>query len=159
MNRKGTASIEFVLALPIMFALMFGGMEAGHFFWTQHKLVKAVRDGARFATRIEVEDLCNGGTAVMSAALEDEIQNVTATGQIAAGGLPKVPGWSPNDVDVTIGCQAFVDTGIYSDLGAAGPMVSISSGMVTYPSILAALGFLDSNYRLSAQSSAAVMGI
>lgn len=153
-NRVGTAAAEFVLTLPMMLALLFGAMEAGHFFWTQHKIVKSVRDGARFASRLDVESVCAGDTTLLT-----EIRNVTATGQFADGGRPKVPGWDPVGVVVTIECDEFVDTGIYSDLGEGGPMVRVSSGPVTYPSILGGLGFIDDTINLSAQSSAAVVGI
>lgn len=158
-NRKGTAATEFALALPMMFALMFVGMEAGHFFWTQHKLVKATRDGARFASRANVEDLCNGNATAIKPALEQQIRNITVTGQVASGGRPKVPGWAPDDVVITVGCQRFVATGIYTDLGTAGPLVTVSTGGVAYPSILDGLGVLNTGISMSAESSAAVMGI
>ena len=153
-NRAGAAAAEFVLTLPLMLALLFGSMEAGHFFWTQHKIVKSVRDGARFASRLDVTRLCAGDATLVS-----EIQNVTATGQLAAGGTPKVPGWKPATVNVAISCNSFVDTGIYTDLGARGPLVTVSSGAVGYPSILGGLGFLNNTLNLSARSSAAVVGI
>jgi Flp pilus assembly protein TadG len=158
-DRRGSAAIEFALSLPMMLALMFVGMEAGHFFWTEHKLVKAVRDGARFAARSQVDDLCNGGTAAIEPTLATEIRNLTATGQVADGGGPKVPGWNADDVTITVGCQQFVATGIYTDLGTNGPLITVSSGAVTYPSILNGLGVLDDAIVLSAESSAAVMGI
>ncbi|MEE4316864.1 MAG: TadE/TadG family type IV pilus assembly protein [Erythrobacter sp.] len=154
-DRLGSAAAEFVLTLPLMLALLFGAMEAGHFFWTQHKIVKSVRDGARFASRLEVERLC----PTADAALVEQIRNVTATGQFVAGGTSKVPGWQPATVDVAISCRSFVDTGIYSDLGEAGPLVTVSSGPVAYPSILGTLGFIDDTISLSAQSSAAVVGL
>lgn len=154
-DTRGAAASEFVLCLPIMFALMFGAMEAGHFFWTQHKIVKSVRDGARYATRLDLADLC----PAVDTGVATDIRNITATGQVTAGGVPKVPGWNPADINVEIACDSFVDTGIYADLGERGPLVTVSSGAVQYPSILAALGFIDNSYHLSAQSSAAVMGI
>ena len=88
-DRRGSAAAEFALALPMMLALLFGGFEAGHFFWTEHKLVKAVRDGARFASRLPVDDLCNGPTDVMSSDTEALIQNVTATGKTVADAQAK----------------------------------------------------------------------
>jgi len=153
-NRGGTAATEFALMLPLMLALIFGSMEAGHFFWTQHKIVKSVRDGARFASRLDVERLCAGDAALLT-----EIRNVTATGQFAAGGTPKVPGWDPANVVATPDCEQFVDTGIYADLGGKGPLITVDSGPVAYPSILSGLGFIDDTVNLSAKSSAAVMGI
>jgi hypothetical protein len=157
-NERGAAAVEFALCLPMMMALMFGSFEAGHFFWTEHKLVKAVRDGARYASRLKVEDLCDGASEVMSSDTEDLIQNVTATGMLS-GGSPKVPGWDPDDVTVTVGCQSFVATGIYTGLGEAAPMVTVSTGGVTYPSLFAGLGFINSNIQMNAEASAAVVGI
>ncbi len=159
LDTRATAATEFALALPMMLALLFGSMEAGHFFWTEHKLVKSVRDGARFASRIDVRDLCNGSTSILSASLETEIKNLTVTGNIAGTGPAKVPGWMPNDVQVTVGCEAFVATGIYTDLNAPGPLVTVSSGTVNYPSILNGLGVIDDTIDIGAQSSAAVSGI
>ena len=153
-NKSGAAAAEFVLALPIMLALMFDAMEAGHIFWTQHKIIKSVHDDACFASRLDVGLLCAGDAQTLT-----NIRNVTATGQVAAGGLPKVPGWNPANVNVTVSCDSFVDTGIYSDLGERGPLVTVSSAAVPYPSILASLGFIDGSFNLSAQSSSAVMGI
>lgn len=159
LDRKASAATEFALSLPMMLALLFGGMEAGHFFWTEHKLVKSVRDGARYATRLDVNSLCNGSTSIISTDLEDDIKNITVTGRIDGGGAPKVPGWTAADVQVTVGCEAFVDTGIYTDLGAAGPLVTVSSGAVSYPSILNGLGVINDTVQISAESSAAVAGI
>lgn len=161
-NRIGTAATEFALALPMMLALLFGAMEAGHFFWTQHKIVKSVRDGARFASRLSVDQLCpppvGGAPSQPDATRVTEIKNVTATGQFD-GGTPKVPGWNPANVVVKPACGQFVDTGIYSDLGGQGPLVTVDSGPVIYPSILGGLGFIDNSLTLSAQSSTAVIGI
>ena len=40
-DERGSPSAEFALILPALVALMFGSFEAGNFFWTQHKLIKA----------------------------------------------------------------------------------------------------------------------
>lgn len=158
-DRRASAAVEFALSLPMMLALLFVGMEAGHFFWTEHKLVKAVRDGARFAARAEVEDLCDGATEAVDTTLATEIRNLTATGQVADGGTSKVPGWDADDVTIDVGCQQFLATGIYTDLGTNGPLITISSGAVAYPAILNSLGVLTNSITISAESSAAVMGI
>ncbi len=161
-DRRGSAAVEFVLSLPMMLALLFVGMEAGHFFWTEHKLVKAVRDGARFAARSEIDLLCNDdGSINIDADLATAIRNVTATGQVADGGTSKVPGWDADDVVIDMGanCRQFLATGIYTDLGHAGPLITVSSGAVAYPAILNSLGVLTNSITISAESSAAVMGI
>lgn len=159
-DRNGTAGAEMALVLPMLLVLMFGSFEAGHFFWTEHKLIKAVRDGARYASRLSVSDLCSGATNVMSTATEDNIQLITATGQLSdADALPLVPGWQASNVNVTVTCQGFVDTGIYTDLGGAGPVVTVSSGDVDYPSFFEQLGVIDSSYKMSAKESAPVTGL
>lgn len=170
-DTRASASVEFVLALPMMLALLFVALEAGHFFWTEHKLVMAVRDGARFASRARIEDVCaisSSGvlTNNLSSALRTDIQNITVHGQLLATGqqastLPaaKVPGWTPANVVVTPGCGSFVSTGIYDDLGGASALVTVSSGAVRYPSILNGLGVLDRSFFIQADASAAVMGI
>jgi Flp pilus assembly protein TadG len=157
---KASASVEFALMVPLLVVLLFGGAEAGHFVWTQHKLVEAVRDGARFASRLPVYDVCDGNSSVISSTLEDQIKLLTRTGQIyATNAQPAVPGWTDTQVTVTISCEAFVDTGIYSDLGGAGPVVTVAASGVGYPWLFNGLGFAGNNFTLSAKSNAAVIGI
>jgi Flp pilus assembly protein TadG len=168
---KATASTEFALMVPMLVILLFGGAEAGHFVWTQHKLTEAVRDGARFASRLPVagtDGVCDGATAQLSTADEDNIKLITRTGQLAnTGARPVVPGWTAAQVTVTVTCDAFVDTGIYSDLGDndasgandAGPMVTVRATNVTYPSLFNGLAVLGGGISLNAQSNAAVIGI
>lgn len=158
-----SASVEFALMVPMLVILLFGGSEAGHFVWTQHKLVEAVRDGARYASRLPVvgfEGVCDGASETISTDQVDRIKLVTRTGQLAAAGAqPVVPGWTDAQVTVTVTCQAFVDTGIYSDLGEAGPVVTVSASGVSYPSLFRGLAGLSGAINLSARSSAAVIGI
>lgn len=161
---SGSPSVEFALILPAMLVLMFGGMEAGHFAWTQHKLVKAVREGARYASRLPVEQYCAGATAQFDTDAETNIKAVTVTGSLpAAGGEasgpPAVPGLTPAKVTVTPVCVAFVDTGIYSELGNAGPIVTVAASGVPYPSLFEQLGVIDGSFTLAARSSAAVIGL
>lgn len=161
---RGSPSVEFALILPAMLVLMFGGMEAGHFAWTEHKLIKAVREGARFASRLPVEQYCDGATAQFDTAAEDNIKAVTITGSLPAAegessGPPAVPGLTAAKITVTPVCVAFVDTGIYSELGNAGPIVTVTASNVPYPSLFEQLGVIDGSFTLAARSSAAVIGL
>lgn len=157
-DRRASAGVEMVLLLPILLVLMFGSLELGHYFYLEHKLVKAVRDGARYASRQSVDDMCNGATAKTDRVAD--IQRITATGQLASSTAPAlVYGWTTSNVIVTIGCQQFVNTGIYTDLAANGPLVTVDSGNVNYPSIFGALGIIDTTFSIRAKSSAAVSGI
>lgn len=157
---SGAAAAEMVLVLPMLLALMFGGFEAGNFVWTQHKLVEGVRDGARYAARMNINDVCGGD----STATQAKVRLITRTGQVAnASAPPRVPGWADNLVTVTFNCNAFVSTGIYTDLGdtagPAGPIVTVAATNVPYPSLFQRLGYLDGSIRLSAKSNAAVTGL
>jgi Flp pilus assembly protein TadG len=161
LQSTATASVEFALLVPMLVILLFGGSEAGHFVWTQHKLVEAVRDGARYASRLPVQDVCDGASSIIAGtAAEDNVKLVTRTGQLASiNAKPVVPGFTAAQVDVEINCQDFVDTGIYTDLGGAGPVVTVRASGVGYPMLFGGLGFVGSGFTLSASSNAAVIGI
>jgi len=169
LRESGTASVEFALMLPMLLVLLFGGMEAGHFVWTQHKLTEAVRDGARFAARIPIREVCEGNTEVMSGDLKDRVRLLTRTGQIAnTGANPKVPGWTAAQVDVEPNCGAYVTTGLYAEYAAeyggdGGPVIVVSASDVAYPWMFGALGAMMSgiapNVRLSAMSISPGIGL
>lgn len=161
-DAKGTAGAEFALMLPFLLVLMFGTFELGHFFWTQHKLAEAVRDGVRYAARFKVEDVCTGATSSVTTAEVDKIKLMTRTGQLTNNvATPKVPGWAAANVTVTYSCQAFVSTGIYNDLGTGGaaPIVTVAATNVPYPSLLERLGLIASTVNMNARSSGPVIGI
>jgi Flp pilus assembly protein TadG len=159
-DQRGGASVEMALMVPLLVVLLFGGFEAGHFVWTQHKLAEAVRDGARFASRLSINDLCDGSSSAMTSATEDEIKLLTRTGQLAStSAIAKVPGWTDAEVEVSVSCEAFVDTGIYTELGAAGAVVTVTADDVTYPSLFNSLGIIDTTFELSAKSNAPVIGL
>jgi Flp pilus assembly pilin Flp len=150
----GTASVEFALIAPLMIVLIFAGAEGGHFVWTQHKLADAVRDGARYASRLEVDKVCDGATSVLADDELANIKNVTRFGRVDGAGLPVVPGWADSEVVVEVSCQSFVSTGIYESFGEAGPVVTVRAVGVTYPSFV-----ITSNVPLFARSNAAVIGL
>ncbi|WAT16710.1 pilus assembly protein [Aurantiacibacter sp. MUD11] len=159
MDAKGAAAAEMALILPVVMALLFGGFEIGHFIWNQHKLTEAVRNGARFASRLPIEDFCIGGSPVMSGATQADIKRVTRTGQLGAGGVTAIPGWVDEELSVQVDCAAFVDTGIYSDLDTAGPIVTVEAHGVGYPSLFGRVGVIDPGITMTARSSAAVTGL
>jgi Flp pilus assembly protein TadG len=159
-DQRGSAATEMALILPLLLVLLFGGFEGGHFLWTQHKLVEGVRDGVRFASRQEVLQVCDGATPIISAGKVAQIKLLTRTGQIDnASAVARVPGWTDAQVNVVISCQAFVDTGIYNNLGGAGPVVTVTANGVRYPSLFRQLGLIDPTILMRARSSAAVVGI
>lgn len=162
-DTNGASAAEMALILPLLLVLMFGPFELANYFWTEHKVVKGVRDGARFASRLGfVNYTCSDLT---NATLETQVQEVTRTGRIS-GGTATITDWENEDVVVEVSCadaaldgsgDAVVRTGIYTGMDNA-PIVTVST-TVTYTSLFQTLGFNTTGLTVSATSQAAVMGI
>lgn len=174
-HRNGSAAAELALVLPMMLILMFGSLELGNLFLDEHALSKQVRDGARFAARLELSNTfdCPGGDIFEDDDAEAQIINVTKEGVVSGSGNPRwtgywdrtCPGRSVVDVDVRCVPKDQIDTadtgntGLYSSLpGDQIPVVKVS-GAVKYRSILAAIGFDATNVCLKAESEAAMAGL
>lgn len=156
---RATAAAETLLVLPVIFSLLFGAFELGNYFLTEHKVVKAVRDGARYAARQPWSDY---SSCTPSSTLRDRTRNVTRTGQITSGGTPRVDTWTdPNSITVSATCDT---TGTYSNSGIYGtstigtPVVTVAA-TVPYTPLLAQLGLANVSLGLNARSHAAVTGI
>lgn len=164
------------LMVPLLVTLMFGSFELSNYFWTEHKVVKGVRDGARFAGRLgfvnfecptddgDPDTPPDTGTGNLSSVLETQIQEVTRTGVIS-GGTATVADWANADVSIAVSCpdaaldasgDSSVTTGIYKNLDNA-PIVTVST-TVGYTSLFETLGFDATELDVSASSQAAVMG-
>jgi Flp pilus assembly protein TadG len=167
------------LVTPLLLALLFGSVELGNFFLSEHALAKQVRDGARFAARLPLKDTYNCSadptTVFADADASTQIVNVTETGAVSGTGFPR---WTPAywnrtcgtetaTVTVTIRCvpKADIDTedngftGLYTALDGDIPVAKVA-GRVRYQSVLSALGFTGAtNICLRADSEAAVQGI
>lgn len=157
-DNNGAAAAEMALIVPLLSILMFGSFEMGNFFWNEHRVVKAVRDGARFAGRQPFAKFACGSASLADAALETQIKNLTRTGTVDGTGAAKVYGWANTHVTVSVDCPATaLNTGIYSGLANA-PRVTVST-TIPYRSILQNLGFNTTGLNLRAQAQAAVMGL
>ena len=154
-DKRGVAAAEMALIIPLLTVLMLGSFETGHFFWNQHKVVKSVRDAARYAGRQKFSAYsCSDVTDTL---LKPKIINLARTGQIS-GGKTNVMGWIAADVTVRVSCDPSTTTGIYKgEIGGAKRVRVIA--VVTYPSLFNSLGVIDSSFKVSAQAQAAVMGI
>lgn len=172
LDQTGASATEFALLLPLLIILLFGGSESAHFVWTQHKLAEAVRDGARYASRLQIDKVCDGPTDVLTNGDHPEehaqVILITRTGQLAnPSALAVVPRWTSGQVSVAVNCESFVvdpevdgGQGIYTDLGTRGPVVTVSAANVPYPSLFNGLGGgLSGLVNLNAKSSAAVIGL
>ena len=159
-HRGGSAAAEMALVMPLLLVLAFGCFELGNYFWSNHIVGKAVRDGARYAARQPFVKL-GCGPSVTDAATETNIKNVTRTGTIA-GGNARVRGWDNTEVTVTVECQSTPSGlyvgGIYSGLDGGGRTVTVSAA-VLYPTFFARIGFNSASLTVNGRSQAAVMGI
>lgn len=174
-DTRGSSAAEMALVTPLLLAVLFGSVELGNLFMDEHVLEKQLRDGARFASRLEINSAYScPGTVFQDPNATDKIINVTKNAAVTGSGNPRwtnywtrtCPGQAQT-VTVSIRCvdkdQIDTDdtgnTGIYTGLaGTTIPVVKVS-GAVKYRSVLASLGFDAANVCLYADSEAAVQGI
>ena len=152
------------LILPLALILIFTTMEGGYYLQTEHKAVKYVREGARYAARqkLDLYD-CSGTGAYDSSAANastklNEIKNVTLTGY-PTGGTARIEGWTAGNINVTVSCNAGYASGLYREVdGDKAPTVTVWTRF-DYSPILGKLGFDATKVDVVAQSQAAVMGL
>jgi Flp pilus assembly protein TadG len=155
-DTRGTAAAELALLLPLLVLLLMGTFEGGFFLWSEHKVVKGVRDGARYAARQDFGDYDCSDNSIDSTVV-DNVKNLTRTGTADGTGSAGVPGWVSDDVTVTLSCDGTTATGIYAALGTA-PRVTVAAS-VPYPSLFGVLGFDTTSLHLNAKAQSAVMGL
>jgi hypothetical protein len=160
-DRSASAAAEMALVTPLLIVIMFGSMELGKYFWDEHLVVKAVRDGARFAARQNFADMPCGGPA----AKETEIKNLVRFGNTTAAGQPRLYYWTDNaTIFVTITCYANAGVGgarVYDGIYTARanvPVVRVRAE-VPYTPIVGSIGFEAGGLTLNAYSESTVMGI
>lgn len=162
LDRRGTAAAEMALVTPLLVGLMFGSLELGKYFWDEHLVVKAVRDGARYSTRQSFASMPCGGTA----ANESQIQNVVRFGKpvVTVADKPLLYYWTnPATITVTIDCYdnagvngARIYDGVYTGR-ATVPRVTVRAS-VPYSPLVGVLGIRTGLY-LNASSQATVFGL
>lgn len=167
----GSAAAEMALVTPLLLTLIFGSFELGNYFLDNHVVSKAVRDGARYASRQSLTnypctavatDIAPGGNVVSST------QNLVRTGQVASGGTARLVGWTdPATILVTYSCIAASSvtpsyTGIYKGSSFV-PVVTVQINQNTprllYSSLFGAMGFNATSLYLTGKSQASVTGI
>jgi Flp pilus assembly protein TadG len=164
---SGTAAAEMALVAPLLIGLMFGSMELGFYFYSEHVVVKAVRDGARFASRegFDKYDCSDSSSGTVDSSAKQDIQRVTRTDQVASGGSPRIAEWTDDaSVDVKVTCDISGSYGsFYQGLSDSSnnpvvPVVTVTA-TVAYTPLFDRLGFNATNLHLTAKSEAPVMGL
>lgn len=158
---RAAAAAELALVLPLLLTLMFGSLELGNYFMNEHKLVKSVRNGARFAARQSFTNYttCTGSPNI---AVVTNTKNVVMNGYLSGGSII-TPNIKAADIDVTTSCAMTADSqpmtnGIYFGRTNGAQIVRVHA-TVDYLSVLGMLGFDTSGLTLNATSEAAVAGI
>ncbi|MGL5839165.1 MAG: TadE/TadG family type IV pilus assembly protein, partial [Sphingorhabdus sp.] len=139
--------------------IMFGAFELGNYFYSQHVVTKAVRDGARFASRsLPIDVDCTA----LPAGIVDSTKAITRTGQIS-GGTVRLANWT-SDATITITplpntSGSYVNNGIYKGQTSGICVIRVTAN-VTYTSLFQTLGLSGGDSLvLNASSEAPVVGI
>ncbi|ANI78856.1 hypothetical protein EP837_02458 [Sphingobium sp. EP60837] len=156
---RAAAAAEMALVTPLLITLMFGAFELGNYFLSEHVVAKAVRDGARYASRRAFTEFTCPNT--VSSDVVDKTRNITRTGQIANGGTARLTSWTTaTTVSVTLSCTAISGgnySGIYNGMSNV-PRIKVSA-TVPYTSLFNNLGFTSTSLSLISSSEATVQGI
>ena len=159
-DRRGSAAVEMALVAPLLLLLMFGSVEMGNYFYDNHVVIKAVRDGARYASRRGLADFSCPSTISNANGLVDATKNVTRTGQTATGGTPRLWNWTnASTVSVTLTCTDNTGntySGIYEG-STDVPVVQVTA-VVPYKSLFSLIGFGSTSLNITAESQVLVMG-
>ena len=154
-DRAGAAAAEMVLVMPLLIILMISTFELGHFFLSEHVVQKSVRDAARYASRLPMN---NYPGCTPTAAAQTQIQKVARTGT-PDGTVQRLQGWSnDNMTTVSVACDTSgTYTGIYVDFPGGVPIVTVSAA-VPYPSLFGVMGISNTSLVVTARSQSAVFG-
>ena len=160
-DRSGSAAVEMVMVTPLLLTIMFGATELGRFFWSEHQLIKAVRDASIWASRQTIDNY-NCGTSTVSTAVTNATRNLVKTG-VASGGTNRLPNWSNGGASINLSLSCVTSAGgttlagIYTANGGQVPILTITATL-PYNSIMHGFG-LNQTFTMQASQQTAVMGV
>lgn len=168
-SSRGAAAAEMALVTPLLLVLMFGSVELGNYFYDEHKLVKAVRDGARYAARQRFANY-SGCTGALADPFYTQTKTIVRKGSLNPADTDLLPNWDDTDTSFTVAmsCQTSLDlgggnsatpSGIYAGMITGAPTVTVTARLPYRPLIGAAFGFSGINAFLNATQHAAVAGL
>ena len=161
-DRRGSAAVEMAIVLPFLLVLLFGSMDLGYYFLSEHVVDKAVRDAARYASRLPASKYNCAGPSVDATATQ-QIQRVARFGDPSGAGTARLAGWTADSLaTVTLVCdndtsKSYVNKGLYTDFPDGVPIVTVSAA-VPYPTLFHLIGLGTMTLTLNGQSQAAVFG-
>ena len=160
-DSRGSAAVEMVFVTPLLLTIMFGATEMGRFFWSEHQLIKAVRDGAIYASRQDISNY-NCSTSTISSGVETSTRELIKTG-VLSGGTNKLSNWSNGGASIAMSLSCVTSaggtalSGIYTANAGNVPVISITATL-PYNSIMHGFG-IDRTFTMIATQQAAVMGV
>lgn len=162
MGDAGAAAVEMALVAPLLLLILFSVTEVGNYFWNEHTLLKAVRDGARFAARqsFSYYTACSGSPDTTN--VVTPTKNVVMYGYLS-GSTTLTPNITASNVSVTTSCATSVAgqtmSGLYKAQANGAQIVTVSATVNYRPIISYLLGFSGVGAQLNASSQAAVTGL
>ena len=165
-DRRAAAAAEMALVVPPLVVIGFGAVEAGNYFLDEHRLVKAVRDGARYASRQNFANYsgCTGSPTDVSTTLRDGVKTVVRTGQVS-GGTYQLSNWTDSRAVFTVKmfCVATAGgqdmrNGVYKGMTGA-PVVIVRASLPYVPILGSRVGFYGRALTLYSSEQAAVVGV
>ncbi len=106
-RQRGQAVVELAFQIPLMLALLFGGVQLGRVFYVYHTLQKALRAGAGLLARSVNVDYCNTADPLLT-----DARNFIVYGNLQGEGAPVVPGLTPDLIQILPERQAPGTTGV-----------------------------------------------
>jgi Flp pilus assembly protein TadG len=143
---------------------MFGALETGKYFLDEHVVIKAVRDGARFASRQSFAGMTCGSAPTNS----DSIKNLVRFGKtsVATTDAPRLSYWDSNaTITITISCLSNTAgssgvrpySGVWYERDQV-PQVTVAA-TVPYEPLAAAIGVDFEGLSVGASNQAPVVGM
>ena len=159
-ERRGAAAAEMALVAPLLCVLLIGSVELGNYFYNEHILTKAVRDGARFAARQNFANYACSGAPTGTVVAETRALVRTS---LLAGGSDRFSDVADGDITLSTSCKTTQGgqtmAGIYRNNVTGAPIVTVTARVDYAPVIGASFGFSGAGYHMNASQQAAVTGI
>ncbi len=162
---RGAAAAEMALVTPLLLLILAGSVEIGNYFYNEHILAKAVRDGARYAARQNFTYYGCSGAPGGSVVAETRALVKTS---LLSGASNRLPFWNDATITLSTSCATTATdassstqnmTGIYRGKASGAPVVTVAAVVPYTPVIGAALGLSWNGLALNASEQAAVTGI
>lgn len=169
-DRSGAAAAEMAFVAPLLLIILFGSVELGNYFYNEHKLVKAARDGARYAARNSFSNYsaCSGNvpTPGLAGSLNENTKLMVRKGSLDSTAADLLPNWGSATFTVTMSCTATLADGVGGNYSLGGiyantsaPTVVVSASLPYYSVLGLPFGLSGLGATLNATQSAAVAGL